>query len=65
MGSVYKQPEREVDDSYHNWRVPSKWNGTQREHEGTQGEAKENQQGEKSKGKCAMYICDHIVCALE
>ncbi len=20
MGSVYKQPEREVDDSYHNWR---------------------------------------------
>ncbi len=23
-GSVYKQPEREVDDSYHNWRVPSK-----------------------------------------
>jgi hypothetical protein len=24
MGSVYKQPEREVDDSCHNWRVPSK-----------------------------------------
>jgi hypothetical protein len=23
-GSVYKQPEREVDNSYHNWRVPSK-----------------------------------------
>jgi hypothetical protein len=23
-GAVYKQPEREVDDSYHNWRVPSK-----------------------------------------
>jgi hypothetical protein len=23
-GSVYKQPEREVDDSCHNWRVPSK-----------------------------------------
>ncbi len=23
-GSVYKQPEREVDDSFHNWRVPSK-----------------------------------------
>ncbi len=30
MGSVYKQPEREVDGSYHNWRVPSKWKGTQR-----------------------------------
>ncbi len=29
-GTVYKQPEREVDDSYHNWRVPSKWKGTQR-----------------------------------
>ncbi len=29
-GSVYKQPEREVDDSCHNWRVPSKWKGTQR-----------------------------------
>ncbi len=28
-GSVYKQPEREVDDSCHNWRVPSKWKGTQ------------------------------------
>jgi hypothetical protein len=38
MGSVYKQPEREVDDSYHNWRVPSKYKGTQRG-------AKENQQG--------------------
>jgi hypothetical protein len=29
-GSVYKQPEREVDDTYHNWRVPSKWKGIQR-----------------------------------
>jgi hypothetical protein len=23
-GAVYKQPGTEVDDSYHNWRVPSK-----------------------------------------
>jgi hypothetical protein len=23
-GVVYKQPGTEVDDSYHNWRVPSK-----------------------------------------
>ena len=30
MGSVYKQPETEVDDSCHSWRVPSKWKGTQR-----------------------------------
>jgi hypothetical protein len=29
-GSVYKQPEREVDDSCHNWREPSKWKRTQR-----------------------------------
>ncbi len=29
-GSVYKQPEREVDNSCHNWREPSKWKGTQR-----------------------------------
>jgi hypothetical protein len=27
VGSVYKQPEREVDDSCHNWREPSKWSG--------------------------------------
>ncbi len=40
MGSVYKQPEREVDDSYHNWRVPSKWKGTQ-------GGAKGSWQGEQ------------------
>jgi hypothetical protein len=42
MGSVYKQPETEVDDSCHNWRVPSKW----KEYKGEQGElargAKEN-----------------------
>ncbi len=30
IGSVYKQPEAEVDDSCHSWRVPSKWKGTQR-----------------------------------
>jgi hypothetical protein len=30
-GSVYKQPETEVDDSCHSWRVPSKWKGTQKE----------------------------------
>ncbi len=44
MGSVYKQPEREEDDSYHNWRVPSKWKGTER---GV---------GKGSKGNCAMYV---------
>jgi hypothetical protein len=34
MGSVYKQSEREVDDSCHIWREPSKWKGTQREDKG-------------------------------
>ncbi len=37
MGSVYKQPETEVDDSCHNWRVPSKEKGKQR---GGEGESK-------------------------
>ncbi len=54
-GSVYKQPEREVDNSCHNWREPSKWNrGTK----GRQGGARKG-----SKGNCAMYICKRNVCA--
>jgi hypothetical protein len=57
VGSVYKQPEREVDDSCHNWREPSKWSE----------DAKGIQRGDKgeprgSKGKCAMYICKRDVC---
>ncbi len=55
-----------------NGAIPITTGGCQvsrREHKGntkgTQGEAKENQQGEKSKGKCAMYICNRIVCAME
>ncbi len=52
MGSVYKQPEREEDDSCHIWREPSKWEGTQRgDSRGSKG----------SKGKCAMYICKRDV----
>jgi hypothetical protein len=47
IGSVYKQPETEVDDSCHSWRVPSKWKG----HKGEQGEigkgSKGNWQGEQ------------------
>jgi hypothetical protein len=42
MGSVYKQPETEVDDSCHSWRVPSKWKGTK----GKQ-KAKGDRQGER------------------
>jgi hypothetical protein len=30
-GSVYKQPEREEDDSCHIWREPSKWKGSKGE----------------------------------
>jgi hypothetical protein len=53
-GSVYKQPEREVDDSYHNWRVPSKWKGIQR---GTQRGARGQQQGAgKANGKRHVYV---------
>ncbi len=51
-GSVYKQPEREVDDSCHNWREPSKWR---------QRGASRGSKG--SKGNCAMYICKRDVCA--
>ncbi len=57
IGSVYKQPEMEVDDSCHNWRVPSKWKGNKGESAG------ENSKG--SKGNCAMYICNYIVRAKE
>ncbi len=45
IGSVYKQPETEVDDSCHSWRVPSKWKGTQR---GSKGEPA---RGEKKQGE--------------
>jgi hypothetical protein len=59
MGSVYKQPETEVDDSCHSWRVQV----SRREHKGG---AKGSQQGErKGKGNRAMYICNYIVCAME
>ncbi len=64
IGSVYKQPETEVDDSCHSWRVPSKWKG----YKGERGElARELARGisKGSKGKCAMYICNCNVCAEE
>ena len=57
IGSVYKQPETEEDDSCHSWRVPSKWKGVQRG-------VKRNSRGSKgklrreSKRNCAMYICN-------
>jgi hypothetical protein len=52
IGSVYKQPETEEDDSCHSWRVPSKWKwGTREISKGSKG----------SKRKCAMYICNYSV----
>ncbi len=42
---VYEQPGIEVDDSCHSWREPSKYKGIQ--------------QGEYSKGKCAM--CSRVL----
>ncbi len=61
MGSVYKQPEREKDDSCHIWREPSKWKGTKGgKQRGISGESK----GSKgSGGNCAVYICERDVCA--
>jgi hypothetical protein len=56
IGSVYKQPETEEDDSCHSWRVPSKWKGVQR---GVKGNSK-GSKGKLKGGKrnCAMYICN-------
>ncbi len=51
IGSVYKQPETEVDDSYHSWRVPSKWKRVQRGaskgNKGVSKGSKGSQQGEQ------------------
>ncbi len=58
MGSVYRQPEREEDDSCHIWREPSKWKGTQG---GKQRGISKGCKG--SKGNCAVYICGRDVCA--
>ncbi len=57
IGSVYKQPETEVDDSCHSWRVPSKWKGCKGKlARGAKGI------GKGSKGKRAVYICNCNVC---
>ncbi len=49
IGSVYKQPETEVDDSCHNWRVPSKWKG----YKGEQGGISK---GSKGKNAPCIYV---------
>ncbi len=61
IGSVYKQPEKEEDDSCHSWRVPSVWEGVQRGvKERRQGEQKGN--WEDGIRNHAMYICNYNVC---
>jgi hypothetical protein len=53
MGSVYKLPERRVDDSYHNWRVPSKWRG---EYKGVQGGSSKGQKKANGSAPCICHI---------
>jgi hypothetical protein len=61
MGSVYKQPETEEDDSCHSWRVPCKWEGVQRGARGTARGARGIRK--EGKGKRAIYIYNHNVYA--
>ena len=66
IGSVYKQPETEEDDSCHSWRVPSKWKGALRGAKGSKGDSKGSKGIQReNKGKCAMYVCKHNVYAKE
>ncbi len=53
-GSVYKQPETEVDDSCHNWRVPSKWKGTQK-----------GGKGELTRGARGIAPCIYVIVSCE
>jgi hypothetical protein len=57
IGSVYKQPETEEDDSCHSWRVPSKWKGDTR---GTSKGSKGKQQGEQ--GELARGARENAPC---
>ncbi len=49
IGSVYKQPETEEDDSCHSWRVPSKWKRDTRESRATARGAREVSKGSKGR----------------
>ncbi len=56
MGSVYKQPEKEEDDSCHSWRVPSKWKRVQR---GVK-EKRQGEQGEIGRGVKETTPCIYV-----
>jgi hypothetical protein len=59
MGSVYKQPEREEDDSCHIWREPSKWKGTQG------GSKRELARGARGARGIAPCIYVNVMCVPE
>jgi hypothetical protein len=59
IGSVYKQPETEEDDSCHSWRVPSKWKGAQRGAKGTARGARGFRGGARENAPC-IYVT--IMC---
>ncbi len=59
IGSVYKQPETEVDDSCHSWRVPSKWKGTKGDKGSWQGEQRGTSKGSKGNAPC-IYVIYHM-----
>ncbi len=56
IGSVYKQPETEEDNSCHSWRVPSKWK------RGTKG-SKGNWKGKAKETAPCIYV--NAICVLK
>ncbi len=56
IGSVYKQPETEVDDSCHSWRVPSKWKG----YKGEQRGVSKGSKGELARGAREIAPCIYV-----
>ncbi len=61
VGSVYKQPETEVDDSCHSWRVPSKWKGYKGEQGGIGKGSKGNWQGKQGNMR-HVYMQLYCMC---
>ncbi len=56
IGSVYKQPETEVDDSCHSWRVPSKWKG----YKGEQRGLAKGSKGSKGNAPCIYVTLSYV-----
>ncbi len=60
MGSVYKQPEREEDDSCHIWREPSKWKGTQGGKQRGISRGSKGSKGSKGNAPCIYVIVMYV-----